>query len=193
MSQQQPIFRNGLFGAANASVCNAWTESAALVQQNADGLAWASAQLVQGAVEQTWLATLEQAIAIPNTDHRWKYRFRPFLINLDGNDAVPQDPLAGTFGKTPAANAHEDHAFNIRELRNTLSEIDGSPLPANGTAGPVGSTFASGGWSLAALEGYVWMHLSYDIKGRALFWFDCPNPVACPPEQPQEPPPGGGE
>lgn len=180
MSFQRPIFNKGLFGRANASVCNAWMDSAETVAQNAEGIAWASDQLVRGRIVESWLAKLISATLIaPN---RWKYQFEPFAINLIANNAVPTNLQTGTFGANFDTN-HESLAFNIRELRNTATVIDGSPLPAGTTIGPVGSDFNGSTWSVAGLAGYVLMNLEYDSRGYSLFWFDTPNPTACPPEQ----------
>jgi hypothetical protein len=189
VSFQRPIFNKGLFGRANASVCNLWTDASETVAQNADGIAWATGQLVRGKIEEAWLAKLLTATLIaPN---RWKYTFEPFLINNAGSNAVPQALEPGTFGSTLDAQNHH-HAFNLRELRNTAGAIDGSPLNAGTTIGPVGSTWSGSAWSLAGLAGYVHLHLEYDPTGRTLYWFDCPNPFQCDAPAPS-PPPGGGE
>lgn len=189
MSFQRPIFNKGIFGRANATVVNGWTDSAEMVSQNADGIAWASAQVVSGRIVETWLAKL--LTALPIGANRWKYTFEPFAIQLNANNAVPVTLVAGTFGAT-LDGQHHHHAFNIRELRNTAADIDGSPLNINTTIGPVGSSYAGNAWQLLGLSGYVHMHLEYDSEGRSLYWFDCPNPVQCDLAAP-EPPPGGGD
>lgn len=189
MSFQRPIFNKGIFGRANATVVNGWTDSAEIVSQNADGIAWASSQVVTGRIVETWLAKV--LTAIPIGTYRWKYTFEPFSISLNGTDAVPTQLIAGTFGST-LDGQHHHHAFNIRELRNNPGEIDGTPLNIGTTIGPVGSTYNGSAWLLGGLSGYVHMHLEYDSAGRSLYWFDCPNPVQCE-VAPQEPPPGGGE
>jgi hypothetical protein len=185
VSHQRPIFNTGLFGRANASVCNAWTDAADAVSQNADGIAWASEQVVRGSVPETWLAKLTSAVSLGT--NRWKYVFEPMTISLATNAATPQQLLAGTFGKTPAGPTHEQHAFNIRELRNTAAEIDGTVLATGQTIGPVGSTWTNlgggaAGWSLVNLAGYVLLHQEYSAEGLSLFWFDCVNPTRCDPQ-----------
>ncbi len=190
MSFQRPIFNKGLFGRANVSVCNLWTDSAEVVAQNTEGIAWATQQLVRGRIEESWLARLTEAVQIG--PYRWKYRFEPFTIDLSNNLAVATNLQPGTFGST-LDTEHHHYAFNIRELRNTADKLDGSLLNLGTSAGPVGSTYIGNDqWTLAGLQGYVHLHLEYDAQGKTLYWFDCPNPIEC--EQiPQEPPPGGGE
>lgn len=184
MSFQRPIFHKGLFGAANATVCNSWTDSAEAVAQNADGIAWASQQVVSGRVEITWLAKLTEAVTL--ADNRWKYVFEPFTIALANSLAVPTPLTSGTFGKWVGPPLHEKYAFNIRELRNTATAVDGTELTTGQTVGPVGSTWTTlgqvSGWSLINLQGYVWMHQEYSAEGLSLFWFDCPNPTRCDPQ-----------
>lgn len=179
MSFQRPIFNKGLFGRANASVCNAWMDSAETVAQNAEGIAWASDQLVRGRIVESWLAKLTSATAVPGQFYRWRYAFEPFAIDLNAGDALAAAFQLGTFGKSDGTS----YAVNIRELRNTQFELDGTPLVNGATAGPVGSRFNIGVWATTPLEGYVQMNLDYDADGNALFWFDTPNPTACPPVQ----------
>ena len=180
MSFQRPIFHKGLFGAANATVCNSWTDSAEAVAQNADGIAWASQQVVSGRVEITWLAKLTEAVLIaPN---RWKYVYEPFTVSLAAGAAAPAPLVAGTFGKWVGPPVHEKYAFNIRELRNTATAIDGTVLSIGQTIGPVGSEWVNDAWSTTAMAGYVWMHQEYSSEGFSLFWFDCMNPTRCDPQ-----------
>jgi hypothetical protein len=180
VSFQRPIFQKGLFGAANAAVCNSWTDAAESVADHADGMAWASRQVVTGAVEVTWLAKLTEAVQI--AANRWKYVYEPFTVALASSAAVPAPLQSGTFGKWVGPPAHEKYAFNIRELRNTATAIDGSPLAGGATIGPVGSTWSQNAWTTTGMEGYVWMHQEYSAEGLSLFWFDCVNPTYCDPQ-----------
>ena len=167
MGYQTPIFESGLFGKANRFVCNGWTQSAQAVSANAEGLEWAQRQVVQGSVQERWLAKLTAATSI--TSDRWKYTFEPFSIT---SAADPASLLTGTWGKGTGA-------INIRELRNDGAQIDGSPKPAGSSVGPVGSVYTNGAWRTTDLAGYVEMHLEYDTSGGVLYWFSEPNPVRC--------------
>jgi|688.fasta_scaffold26771_13 hypothetical protein len=179
MPSQRPIFNRGLFGRANAEVCNLWTDSASMVSENAEGIRWATDQLQRVTPANTWLAKTTAAVQI--TPNRWKYRFEPFTINV--TTALPVS-VPGEFGKSPSTTNPEDYAYNIRELRNTSTTVDGSPLTTGASIGPVGSSVLENGqWNLQLLEGYVWMHVEYDIEGKSLFWFDATNPINCFQEQ----------
>lgn len=179
MSYQEPIFTSpaGLFGKANGFVVNAWTDAARSTNANAEGMDWAQRQVVQGAMNRTWLAKL--TTASPISPNRWRYSFVAFNITDSAGPSLPNT----TFGAG-------SNAVNIRELRNTAAILDGSPMPNGATAGPVGSSWHESSWTSSALDGYVWMHASYTPTGSTLFWFDTPNPVRCAPLSFNE---GGGE
>lgn len=166
MSYQEPIFTSGLFGRANRVVVNSWGDAARTTAANAEGMDWAQRQVVQGQMNRTWLACLTTATLI--TPNRWRYAFSAFNVT----DADLPQLTSTTFGQGI-------DAINLRELRNTAAQVDGSPIPPGATVGPVGSSWLAGAWSVAALEGYVWMHASYTPTGTTLFWFDTPNPVRC--------------
>lgn len=166
MSHQVPIFESGLFGKANRFVTNAWTESASAVAANAEGLEWAQRQVVQEAVQTTYLAKITTATVLGT--NRWRYDGVAFDITAAGAATVS----TGTFGQFTGA-------LNIRELRNTAGVIDGSPLPTGASIGPVGSSWTGTVWSTTSLEGYVWITVAYDTGGNVLYWFDTPNPSRC--------------
>jgi hypothetical protein len=166
MTYQDPIFERGLFGKANAFVVNAWGNAARAASDYAEGMEWAQRQVVSGAVTETWLAKCTTATLLaPN---RWRYAFEDFDIT----SAAAPLTNSNTFGEGT-------QAINIRELRNTAGAIDGTPIPTGATVGPVGSVWNGTAWTTTNLEGYVWMHATYDTTGGTLFWFDTPNPVRC--------------
>ena len=166
MSYQEPIFTSGLFGKANRFVTNAWTDAARAANAYAEGMEWAQRQVVSGSPTETWLAKLTTATVLaPN---RWRYAFVGFDITSVGAAVTSSN----TFGEGTLA-------LNLRELRNTASELDGTPIPTGASAGPVGSTWNGSAWITTGMEGYVWMHASYCTDGSTLFWFDTPNPVRC--------------
>jgi hypothetical protein len=167
VSFQRPIFNSGLFGKANRFVCNAWTDSAEAVGENAEGIRWAQQQVVRGEVQDTFLAKLTVASLL--SPNRWEYEFEGFLYGP--TPARTPQQLAGTFALGVGA-------LNLRETRNTTTAIDGSPLPTGASIGPVGSSY-SGGWSTTNLAGYVWMHADYGSDGSLVYWFDAINPIKC--------------
>lgn len=170
MSYQEPIFNSesGLFGRANRFVVNSWVDASRATNAYSEGMDWAQRQVIQGGMNRTWLAKLTAATLIaPN---RWRYAFSAFNITAG---FLPQ--------LTPTTFGQGVDAVNIRELRNTAAQVDGSPIPNGASVGPVGSSWSAQNvaWNTTELEGYVWMHASYTPTGTTLFWFDTPNPVRC--------------
>jgi hypothetical protein len=167
MSHQQPIFEQGLFGKANGFVCNAWTESSNIVSMHEEGIAWAQAQVRAGSIETRFLAKL--TAATPISANRWLYSGVALAITA----AHGPTGITGSFGTFTL------NAINLRELRNTASAADGSPLPSGASIGPVGSTWANSAWSTTVLEGYCEVTAAHDTSGGVFHWFDCPNPTRC--------------
>ena len=170
-SEQVPIFESGLFGKANSIVCNSWTDAARIVADNAEGIRWAQSQVVSGHVTTRFLAKITTATPMNMgagvLSNRWVYAGTAFKITPLNATMVP----AGDFGKFV-------DAVNIRELRNSSTQADGSPL-VNASIGPVGSSYVNGSWTLEQLAGYVELVADYDSNGGLKYWFDCPNPSAC--------------
>lgn len=165
VTYQNPIFEKGLFGAANESVCNWWTETSRIVSENTEGIRWAQQQVVGGHVTTRFLAKITSATLLaPN---RWLYSGTAFQITSTYATSVP----SGSFGTFSSA-------VNIRELRNTATLADGSLLDS-ATIGPVGSEYVDDAWSLTGLAGYVEMVADYNSSGGLVYWFDCANPSAC--------------
>ena len=177
MSYQAPIFESGLFGKANRFVCNGWTQSAQTVAQHAEGIEWAQQQLIKPDIPTRWLALITQATYLyPN---RWSYTFEPFAIDtMVGVIPMTSVPLV----TQPAGDKKwgvGQGAINLRELDNTSSIIDGSPLPSGASIGPVGSRDVNGTWLLVGLRGHVEINMDYRTDGQVLYWFSSPNPVKC--------------
>lgn len=168
MSIQRPIFQQGLLGAANREVCNLWTDGAEIARDGADAIEWARGQMVGFRTADAWLAKITSATLL--STNRWSYAGVAF--DLDGSNA----PIARTesFGVFTGA-------LNIREIRNGAGVVDGSPLPAGASIGPVGSVWNAGTstWTTTALEGYVWMRRAYRTNGAELVFFDTMNPGKC--------------
>jgi hypothetical protein len=167
MTYQQPIFDAGLFGKANRFVCNSWTDAAAFVGRNAEGIEWAQAQLGRGAVPTRWLARVTKATSI-GVD-RWTYEFESIVLT----DTHTAQATAGSFGKGTGA-------INLREIGNDGLKVDGSPKPGGASVGPVGSSWLGSSWN-PTLSAVVEMNLVYDSTGAAAWWFSSPNPVRCGP------------
>lgn len=176
MSFKRPIFSArglpGAFGKANGEVCNLWTESAVAVRDNAEGIAWATAQLVQGRAVKSSLCELLSATLV--TPNRWSYQVRIWI-----------PPEIG--GITPGSDARFTYAvaWNLREYHNSATMVDGTDvnLPAS-TFGPVGSHWdpalgASGAWTITELEAKVHLYVAYSTAGKAWPYFDRPNPFRC--------------
>lgn len=177
MSYQVPIFESGLFGKANRFVCNSWTASAQAVAQNAEGIEWAQQQLIKPNIPLRWFARVTEATLIyPN---RWKYKFEPFAIRETvGNVPMSPVPLVQQPVNEKIWGAGVG-AINLREIDNTSSIIDGSPLPGGASIGPVGSRYVNGAWTTLAISGCVEINLDYLDDGQVLYWFASPNPVKC--------------
>lgn len=168
MSTQRPIFQQGLLGAANREVCNLWTDGAEIARDGADALEWARAQMVGFRTSDAWLAKITSATLL--STNRWTYSGSAF--NLDGSHA----PIASTDSYGAFTGA-----LNLREIRNAAGVVDGSPLPAGASVGPVGSVWdtATSAWTTTGLAGYVWMRRAYRTNGADLVYFDTPNPGKC--------------
>lgn len=168
MSTQRPIFQQGLLGAANREVCNLWTDGAEIARDGSDAIEWARAQMVGFRPAEAWLAKITSATLL--STNRWTYSGT--AVDLDGSNA----PIARTDSYGVFTGA-----LNIREIRNGAGVVDGSPLPAGATIGPVGSVWdtATSSWTTTGLAGYVWMRRAYRTNGAELVFFDTMNPGKC--------------
>jgi len=166
MSYQQPIFDSGLFGKANRFVVNGWTDAAVAVSEHGEGIRWAQEQVRRAQVQTRFLARITTATAL--AANRWRYDGG----GLDITSVADPAAASGTFGTFTGA-------INLRELRNTATVLDGSPIPTGASVGPVGSSYSGSAWSTTALQGYVEMVVAYDTSGNLLYWFDAPNPTRC--------------
>jgi hypothetical protein len=165
MSYEWPTFSQGLFGAANATVCNSWTRAAMVVADNEQALAWANAQMSAYEHPSRWLAKVTAAAII--SPNRWAYTFEAVTYNGTTPAALLGTGQAGT------------GAINIRESYNTSAMVDSSALVSPATVGPVGSNFVSSAWSLTGLEAIVEMNVENKTDGSVLYWFSAPNSFRC--------------
>lgn len=167
MTYEWPIFTEGLFGKANASVCNAWTQSARIVLSSSEALDWATRAKDAYAQPERWLAQVTVAAAISGSTNRWSYTFVPIIIS-----GSTVSNLAGT-GQAGSG------ALNLREMRNTASLADGSPLASGMSIGPVGSVWGGSSWSTTLLTAIVEMNVEHKADGSVAYWFSSPNPGRC--------------
>ena len=167
MTYEWPIFTEGLFGKANASVCNAWTQSARIVLSSSEALDWATRAKDAFEQPERWLAKITSATAVGGASNRWTYAFEPIIISGTTTAA-----LSGTGQKATGA-------LNLREFYNTALPVDMSPLPTGATIGPVGSDFNGTVWPTTPLTAIVEMNVEHKADGSVAYWFSSPNPGRC--------------
>jgi hypothetical protein len=168
MTFHRPVFAQGLFGSANRVVANQWTNGSEMAVHNAQGIQWASSQLVRPQIISQLPASVLSATSIGA--NRWKYSIELW---------VPDNRFGGT-SITPASDDRitVSDTFNIREDFNTAAVVDSVPI--NGfTIGPVGSAWTGTTWTLAALNAHVVVTCVYDVGGNMFAFFDRPNPYVC--------------
>ena len=165
MTYEWPTFTEGLFGKANASVCNAWTQSARIVLSSSEALDWANRTKDAFAQPERYLAKVTVAAVI--SSNRWSYTFVPIIIS-----GTTTANLSGT-GQAGSG------ALNLREIYNTSLLVDMSPLPTGATIGPVGSDFNGTVWPTTPLTAIVEMNVEHKADGSVAYWFSSPNPGRC--------------
>lgn len=169
MTWHRPNFRDGLFGAANRFVTNAWTDSADAVKRNAEGLAWAQQQVVSANLVKFHLCTLKSATLV--TPNIWKYQVTVWS---------PPHPAGGGVADPADKRFDWPEVWNLREFHNTASVVDGMDITNPPVSvGPVGSTWNGTAWTLTPLQAKVNVWVVYDLAGKAYPYFDRPNPVRC--------------
>lgn len=170
MSNQRPIFNDGLYGKANRTVMNAFMDSADILAANQSAIDYAyRASMPEAFTNRTFLARIQSATVI-TANCRWSY---------SGTEAVL---LSASPGHENVSGTLYDFtgAINLREIFNTsATDIDGMniSLPPS-TVGPVGSSYSSG-WVTSGLEALVVMTVAYTKTGAASYYFDRPNPMRC--------------
>ena len=171
MTYTRPIFSRGLFGKANRLVCNGWTEAAAAVGENRQGLDWAQRQLVRGTVIAQALCTVNSATAWSGGTNRWLYSVQLW---------VPDPYVAGGIAQPADSRFTYTDCVNIREWHNVagLAVCNDLTTPA-ASIGPVGSQYTAGAWPTTNLSAKVHVWVVYDRKGLVFPYFDRPNPLRC--------------
>lgn len=169
MTWHRPMFREGLFGAANRVVTNGWTDSAEMVRENADGIRFASALQVQPQIIAQHLCQVVSATSL--AANRWTYTVKVWI----------PPSIAGS-----GVTTLQDDRFNfstcrnLREEHNTATTVDGMDIttPAS-TIGPVGSVWTGSAWTTTNLDAKCLVYVVYDTGGNAYAFFDRPNPIRC--------------
>lgn len=173
MSNQRPIFNNGLYGKANRTVMNAFMESADTLAANQGAIEWAyRASMPEPFATRTFLARIQTATVI-TVGCRWSYAGTEAVLL----SASPWHEIV------TGSNYDFTGALNLRELFNSgANDIDGMDIstPAS-TVGPVGSAYvgSASAWGTTGLEALVVMTMSYTKTGAVSYYFDRPNPIRC--------------
>lgn len=174
MTFHRPVFAQGLFGSANRVVANQWTNGSEMAVGNAQGIQWATSQLVRPQIISHGLVKLKDATLIGVNE--WSYSVETW---------IPLSPTGAT-SITPAADERFllNPVYNLREQYNTIALADGNDLtnpPA--TIGPVGSIWNGTAWPTTNLSAEVLMFIVYDRSGAIYPFFDRPNPLRCEPQE----------
>ena len=172
MSYHTPRFRQGLMGKANRFVTNGWTQAAEVVHQRGDAIDWASFEMVKP--RQSWqeLITIDSAAVIAGATYRWTYSVKLWF---------PESPTGAT--GVPDKNDTRftySAAYNLREWHNSATFLDGmDPGNPSVIVGPVGSQWGGGAFTTTALKAKTLAWVAMDRSGKAVCFFDRPNPVRC--------------
>jgi hypothetical protein len=172
MSYSQPLFHGGMYGKANAVVCNGWQAAANATARYGEAMVWANQQVIKGQIVTQGLCEVISATLIVGQSNRWRYTIKLWTP-------------AGVLGTGITLSATDsrfsyDNCRNIREEHNTATEVDGMSLSSpTATIGPVGSSYAGSAWSTSGLEAKVLVYVVYDSFGQAYPFFDRPNPIRC--------------
>lgn len=173
MSYSQPLFHGGMYGKANAMVCNGWQQAANATQRYGEAMAWANQQVIKGQIVTQGLCEVVSATLIVGAANRWRYTIKIW---------TPAGVLGtGITLSTTDSRFSYTNCRNIREEHNTATEVDGmniSVTPA-ATVGPVGSKYVGSAWTTTDLAAKVLVWVVYDSFGQAYPFFDRPNPIRC--------------
>lgn len=172
MTFTRPIFSQGVGGKANRVVTNSWTDAAEMVARHAQGMEWATSQLVQRQVSAMELCQVLSATAIGSGTNRWTYEIKLW---------TPPSPTGATGVAAPTDERFTfATAYNLREWHNNASTVDGMPTTTpNITVGPVGSVWNGTAFPTTNLSAKLMAWCVHDLSGAAFAYFDRPNPVRC--------------
>ena len=173
MSYSQPLFHGGMYGKANAVVCNGWQSAANATQRYSEAMQWADQQVIKGQIVTQGLCTVVSASLISGASNRWQYTIKIF---------TPAGVLGtGITLSTTDSRFSYTNCRNIREEHNTATHVDGMDIATTpaATVGPVGSKYVGSAWTITSLEAKVMVYVVYDSQGKAYPFFDRANPIRC--------------
>jgi hypothetical protein len=163
-----PLFSAGLFGKANAAVCNAWTDAARFSTENQEPVRWAAAQAKRALVVARAVCKISAATSIGS--NKWNYTIA--LWTPPGASGLTPNTSDQWFTSTTCKN--------LREQFNDATTVDGMDISSPpATVGPVGSVFTAGAWPVTNLNAVAEVSIIYDTAGKAYAYFDRPNPIRC--------------
>lgn len=170
MTYFNPLFSGGLFGKANAAVCNAWTDAARFSTQNQETVRWAAAQSKKSLVVARAVCKISAATSIGVL--RWHYTISLWTPPSTSGTQLTPNASDQWFTSTTCRN--------LREQFNDATTVDGIDISAPPTTvGPVGSVFTNGAWPITNLNAVAEVSIIYDTAGKAYAYFDRPNPMRC--------------
>jgi hypothetical protein len=76
MSYSQPLFHGGMYGKANAVVCNGWQAAANATARYGEAMVWANQQVLKGQIVTQGLCEVISATLIVGQSNRWKYTIK---------------------------------------------------------------------------------------------------------------------
>jgi hypothetical protein len=172
MSYSQPLFHGGMYGKANAVVCNGWQSAANATQRFGEAMQWADQQVIKGQIVTQGLCEVVSATLISGAANRWNYTIKIW---------TPAGVLGtGITLSTTDSRFSYTNCRNIREEHNLSNFADGMSLTSPpASIGPVGSNWSGSAWTTTALEAKVLVYVVYDSFGKAYPFFDRPNPIRC--------------
>ena len=172
MSFSQPLFHGGMYGKANATVCNGWQNAANSTVRYGEAMKWADQAMQRGQVVTSALCEVISAALISGASNRWNYTVKLWTPPAVTGTGITVSTTDSRFSFTTCRNIREEH--------NTPTSVDGMSLSAPpATIGPVGSYYVGSSWQINGLEAKVVVTVVYDTGGKAYPYFDRPNPIRC--------------
>ena len=135
MSYSQPLFHGGMYGKANAVVCNGWQAAANATQRFGEAMQWADQQVIKGQIVTQGLCEVVSATIISGASNRWNYTIKIW---------TPAGVLGtGITLSTTDSRFSYTNCRNIREEHNLSNFADGMSLTSPpASIGPVGSNWS---------------------------------------------------
>ena len=171
MSYSQPLFHGGMYGKANAVVCNGWQQAANATNRFGEAMRWADDAMARGQVVTSALCEITAAALMGGNVNRWTYSVQLW---------TPPPPLGAGIAVPTDARFTYTTCRNLREEYNDSAYVDGmstsSPIIS---IGPVGSEWNGTVWTTTNLKAKVMVYVVYNSAGNPYPFFDRPNPLRC--------------